>query len=237
MDSDLMRVGRIAGILLLAQAMIAIPVYTSAGMMGSITNSRFLSIAAPDASMIQIGLMLTLLLSAISVAVALAVMPAFRRASERMFWLFFLLTAVGVALTVAENAVIREMVTMSINSTKGGTAEIYNALAPAVRSEWESLRFSILTLGHMKALLFFLILFRFRYVPRALAGIGVLATVASTTGAMAAIGGVPFSYFMVGPAALVQLATTLWLIWKGFAEPARRDPLNGKGSLETSSPA
>lgn len=221
MNSDSKRIGRMAGVLLLAQALIAIPVYTSAGMMAAITSSRFLAKAAPDAAMIQTGLMLTLLLSAISVAVALVVMPVFRRASERMFWLYFMLTAVGVALTVVENAVIREMVTMSVNSTKAGTAEIYNALGPAVRSKWESLRFTILTSGHLKALLFFLILYRFRFVPRALAGIGVLATVASTAGATAAIAGVPFSYYMVAPAALVQLATTLWLIWNGFSEPAQ----------------
>ena len=46
MKPDLKPTGRVAGMLLLAQALIAIPVYTSAGLMGSITTSRFLTAAA-----------------------------------------------------------------------------------------------------------------------------------------------------------------------------------------------
>lgn len=220
MKLDLRQTGRIAGMLLLAQALIAIPVYTSAGLMGSITTSRFLTAAAANADKIQAGMMLTLLLSGISIAITLVVMPVFRSASERMFWLYFMLTAIGVAVTAIESAVIREMLTMSINYSNPRLVESYDALALAVRSEWYSLRFFILTTGHLKALLFFLILYRFRFVPRVLAGLGVIATIGSTAGVLAALGGAQFSYYMVGPAGLLQLATAVWLIWKGFAQPA-----------------
>ena len=46
MKPDLKPTGRVAGMLFLAQGLIAIPVYTSAGLMGSITTSRFLTAAA-----------------------------------------------------------------------------------------------------------------------------------------------------------------------------------------------
>lgn len=220
MKPDLKQTGRVAGMLLLAQALIAIPVYTSAGLMGSITTSRFLTAAAANADKIQAGLMLTLLLSGISIAITLVVMPVFRLASERMFWLYFMLTAIGVAVTAIESAIIREMLTMSINYSNPRMVEFYDALALAVRSEWYSMRFFILTTGHLKALVFFLILYRFRFVPRVLAGLGVIATVGSTTGVMAALAGAQFSYFMIAPAGLVSLAMALWLIWKGFAQPA-----------------
>lgn len=215
---NLKETGRIVGFLLLAQALLAIPVYTSFGMMGSITTPDFLTAAAADATKIRSALMLTLLLSGISIAVALVVLPVFRQASERMFWLYFGLSVAGLATTAIEGAVIREMLAMSINYPKQATAEMYDAFAPAVRSEWVSMRFFNLATGHLKALLFFLILYRFRFIPRVLAGIGVIATVASTTGTTAALAGLQFSYFMVAPAALAQLAMTLWLIWKGFSE-------------------
>lgn len=220
MNSDLKLTGRIVGILLLAQALIAIPVYTSFGLMGSITTSRFLTAAAADADKIQAGVMLTLVLSGISIAVTLAIMPVFRLASERMFWFYFILTAVGVTVTAIESAIIREMLAMSLNYSNPRVAGFYDALAPAIRSEWSSMRFFILATGHLKGFVFFLILYRFRFAPRVLAGIGVIAFVGSTMGATAALAGVPFSYFVVAPAGLVQLAMALWLIWKGFSEPA-----------------
>jgi hypothetical protein len=124
-----------------------------------------------------------------------------------------------MATTAVESAIIREMLAMSINYPRPGMAQIYDAFALAVRSEWFSTRFFNLATGHFKALLFFLILYRFRFVPRALSGIGVIATVGSTMGTTAALAGVQFSY-LVAPAGMVQLAMTLWLIWKGFSKAA-----------------
>ena len=220
MTFDAKRTGRIVGILLLVQALVAIPVYTSFGLMGSITTSHFLTAAAADADNVQAGVMLTLVLSAISIAITLTVMPLFRLASERMFWLYFLLTAVGVTVTAIESAVIREMLAMSVNYSNPRVAGFYDALAPAIRAEWASMRFFILATGHLKALVFFLILYRFHFVPRQLAGVGVLATIASTAGATAALAGAQFSYYVVAPAGLVQLATALWLMWRGLAQRA-----------------
>lgn len=219
MTPDFKRIGRIAGILLLAQALIAIPVYTEIGMMSSIISPDFLVQAAGNAAKIRTALVLTFLLAGVTLAVALVALPVFRPASERMFWLYFGLCVAGVATAATESVVVREMLAMSINYPQSGRAVIYEALAPAVRSEWSAAHFFNLASGHVKALVFFLILYRFRFIPRLLAGIGVIATVLSTAGATAALVGVQFSYLMIAPAGLVQLATTLWLIWKGFSEP------------------
>lgn len=219
MTCDFKRIGRIAGILLLAQALIAIPVYTEIGMMSSIISPDFLVQAAGNAAKIRTALVLTFLLAGVTLAVALVALPVFRPASERTFWLYFGLCVAGVATAAMESVTVREMLAMSINYPLSGRAAIYEALAPAVRSEWSAAHFFNLASGHVKALVFFLILYRFRFIPRLLAGIGVIATVLSTAGATAALVGVQFSYLMIAPAGLVQLATTLWLIWKGFSEP------------------
>ena len=89
MTPDFKRIGRIAGILLLAQALVAIPVYTEIGMMSSIISPDFLAQAAGNAAKIRTALVLTLLLGGVTLAVALVVLPVFRAASERMFWLYF----------------------------------------------------------------------------------------------------------------------------------------------------
>jgi hypothetical protein len=219
MTLDFKRIGRIAGILLLAQALIAIPVYTEIGMMSSVISPDFLVQAAGNAAKIRTALVLTFLLGGVTLAVALVVLPVFRATSERMFWLYFGLCVAGLATAAMESVVVRQMLAMSINYSQSGKAAIYEALAPVARSEWSAAHFFNLASGHVKALVFFLILYRFRFTPRLLAGIGVIATVLSTAGTTAALVGVPFSYLMIAPAGLVQLVTTLWLIWKGFSEP------------------
>lgn len=219
MTRDFKRIGRISGILLLAQALIAIPVYTEIGMMSSIISPDFLVQAAGNAAKIRTALVLTFLLAGLTLAVALVALPVFRPASERMFWLYFGLCVAGVATAAMESVIVREMLAMSIDYPQAGRAVIYEALAPAVRSEWSAAHFFNLASGHVKALVFFLILYRFRFIPRLLAGIGVIAFVLSAAGATAALVGVQFSYLMIAPAGLVQLAMTLWLIWKGFSKP------------------
>ncbi len=220
MKPDLRRTGRIVGFILLAQTLLAIPVYTEFGMMGSVTSPDFLTGAAAHAIKIRTVSVLTFLLSGMTIAVALVALPVFRAASERMFWLYFGLAMAGLATAAMESVVVREMLAMSINYLQAGRAEIYESLAPLARSKWSAAHFFNLASGHLKAFLFFLILYRFRFIPRLLAGIGVIATAGSTTGTTAALVGVQFSYLMIAPAGVVVLATTIWLIWKGFSEPA-----------------
>jgi hypothetical protein len=220
MKPDHKRLGRIVGALLLAQALIAIPVFTEIGMMSSVISPDFLKEAAANAVQIRVALVLTFLLAGFTLAVALVAMPVFRLASERMFFLYFALSAAGIATAALESVVVREMLSMSINYSQAGKAMLYDALAPAVRSQWSAAHFFNLASGHVKALVFFLILYRSRFIPTLLAGAGVIATVLSTAGAIAALIGVQFSYFMIAPAGLVQLAMTLWLLWKGFLTPS-----------------
>src|SRR5947209_2146507 len=108
MKSDLRRTGRIVGLLLLVQALVAIPVFTEIGMMRSVISPAFLREAAANAFEIRAALVLTFLLSGITVAVALVALPVSRSTSERLFWLYFGLGIVGLATAATESVVVRE---------------------------------------------------------------------------------------------------------------------------------
>ena len=219
LNGDHKRIGRILGALLFAQVAIALPVFTGFGMMSSVISPDFLTEAASNAVTIRLALLLTFVLAGLTMAVALVALPVFRRCSERLFWLYFALAAAGLATAALESVVIREMLAMSINYSQAGMAEVYDAMAPAIRSKWSAAHLFNLASGHAKVLIFFLILYRCRLIPRLFAGAGVVTAVLSTAGTTAVLAGVQFSYFMIAPAALVQLAMTLWLIWKGFSAP------------------
>jgi hypothetical protein len=213
------RIGRLVGALFLIQALLAIPTYTEVGMMRSVIQKDFLVNAAASAAQIRIALLLTFLLSAMTLAAALVVFPVIRRQSERMAHLFLALSVVGLAAQVVEFVATRNMVTMSVMYHAPNAAKpLLEALATVARSSWSSSHFTNLLLGHIKAFVFFLIVFRFAFVPRWLAGAGIATTLLSMTAATLPLLGYPFSYWMIAPTGVTQLVFTIWLLIRGFRE-------------------
>ena len=220
-------VGRIIGVLFLAQALLAPLVYTQWGMAGSVTASDFLVNAAGNATQIRVAVLLTLVLSALTLAAALVALPVFRRHSERMAFLFLAMSTVGLATQVIESVATRDMLSMSLMYTKADAPkEFLETLGPVARSTWSSAHFTNLMLGHLKALVFFVIMYRFALVPRILGGVGMAVTLLSTTAVIMPLLGYRFTFLMIAPTAVTQLALTLWLIVKGFEE--RHDQLRGE---------
>jgi hypothetical protein len=229
-------VGRIIGILFLAQVLLAPPVYTEWGMLASVTAPDFLANAAGKAMQIRVGVYLTLVLSALTLAAALIALPVFRKYSERMAFLFLALSVVGLATQVIEGVVTRDLLSMSLMYAQANAPkEFLEPLGALTRSTWTSAHFINLMLGHLKVFVFFVIMFRFALVPRVLGGIGMAATLLSTTAATMPLFGYPFSYSLIAPTGLTQLVLTLWLIVKGFKE--RDDQLRGKAERAESSGA
>ena len=220
------RVGRTAGILFLVQAVLAPPVYTAAGLMRTVIARDFLENAAGSAMQIRCALLLVFVLGGITLAVALIVFPVFRRQSERMALLYLALAVVGVATQVIETVTVRIMLALSVSYTSGSAPrEILSVLGPAARSAWSSAHFTNLLLGHITVMVFFVIVYRFAFVPRVIGVAGIAATLLSSTAATMPLLGSRFSYASIAPAALAQLALTGWLLWRGFggaAAPARR---------------
>lgn len=225
--SSAKRTGRVVGLLFLAQVLLAVPVYTEFGMMRPVIGPDFLAHSAGSATQIRVAVLLTFVLGALTLAAALVAWPVLRRHSERMALLFLSLCIVGLAAQTVEAAATRDMVTMSLLYAKpGAPKELFEPLGALARSTWSSTHFVNLALGHIKAFVFYLIIFRFALVHRALAGIGLAATLLSTTAATMPLVGYSFSYALVGPAGLMQIVLSLWLIVKGLAE--RSHPLRAE---------
>ncbi|HEV2708380.1 MAG TPA: DUF4386 domain-containing protein [Pyrinomonadaceae bacterium] len=212
-------IGRVVGLLFLAQALLAVPVYTEVGMMRSVIAPDFLTNAAGSAMQVRVAVLLTFVLSALTLAAALTAWPVLFRHSQRMALLFLSLCVVGVATQALEAAATRDMVSMSLLYAKpDAPKELFATLGALARSTWSSTHFVNLALGHLKAFVFYVIIYRFALVPRALGGVGIAATLLSMTAATMPLLGYSFSYLMIMPAGLMQLVLSLWLTFKGFAE-------------------
>ncbi|HJQ39375.1 MAG TPA: DUF4386 family protein [Thermoanaerobaculia bacterium] len=214
--------GRIVGLLLLVQVLLAIPVYTEIGMMRAVIAPGFLENAAADALQIRAAVLLTHVLSGLALAVALITLPLFRQRMERLALLFLSLSILGLAMQTVEGITVRDMVAMSVAYAKPDAERaVLETLGVVARSSWGSAHFFNLALGHVKLFIFFLILFRGRYVPKLLSGAGLAATVVSTTAATIALLGLRFRYPLVAPAAIIQLIMVVYLLFKGFSDDSQ----------------
>ena len=215
------KIGRIVGFLFLAQMLLAIPVYTEVGWLHPIIAPGFLENAAGSALQIRIALLLVFVLGSLTLAIAIIALPLFRQYSTRMSVLFLALGIIGLAMQAMEGHASRTMLSLSIEYAKANAPkEILEAFAPIATATWRSTHFTNLTLGHVKVFVLYLILFRFALVPRPLAAVGVAATMLSTTAAAMPLLGQRFSYLLVMPTALVQLALIVLLLVRGFRERA-----------------
>lgn len=225
------RVGRRIGILLLVQAILAIPVFTEVGMLRSIIVAGFLENAAGSAVQIRVALLLLFVLGALTLVVAIEGLPLFRRYAERMALAFLALSILGMALEGTETHAIRTMLSTSLQYAKpDAPKEILQVVASTARSTWSSAHFTNLMLGHLKLFVLYVILFRSALVPRALAGFGIAASILSMTAAIRALLGYRFLYALIAPAGLCLIFLSIWLVIRGFAE---REPV--EGTLDQSS--
>ncbi len=202
----------------MVQAFLAVPVYTEVGMMRSVIGPDFLTNAAGSATQVRAAVLLTFVLGGLTLAAALVAWPVLRRHSERMALLFLSLGVAGLAAQAVEAAATRDMVSMSLLYAKpDAPKELFGPLGALARSTWTSTHFMNLAFGHVKAFVFFFIVFRFALVPRVIGGLGIAATLLSMTAATIPLLGYPFSYALIGPAGLMQIVLSLWLTVKGFA--------------------
>lgn len=211
--------GRIIGFLFLAQMLLAIPVYTEVGWLRPIIAPGFLENAAGSALQIRLALLLVFVLAGLTLAIAIVALPIFRARSERMAILFVALGALGPAMQAMETHAVRAMLAMSLEyATPGAPRQILEAMAPIAKAAWRSAHFTNLMGGHLTIFVLYVILFRLALIPRAFAGVGIAVTILSTTAAALPLVGQPFSYFLVMPTGLTQLALIVLLLVRGFRD-------------------
>ena len=216
-------VGRIVGMLLL--------VHLAAGLTVPFVLLRplvmppgFLATAAGNSVQVRAAVLLLFLGSAVSVGIAIAALPVFRRYSSAMaLWLLALAVA-GFSLQAVDNGALLSMLSLSQEYAKAGTAkaETFQALAVVVGSARRWAHYTFLLVVGSWIFLLYSLLYRFRLVPRALAAFGLLGSMLQITGVtLRGLLGYPPETRLAMPLAPAYVALAVWLMVKGFDERHR----------------
>lgn len=219
MESAL-RVGRVTGGLLLAHlaAGLVVPFVLLDRVRA---GGGFLVNAAANPGQMRAAVILLFTGSAVAIAVGIAAFPVVRRHSLAAgLWLIALAVA-GFSLQAVDNGGLLSLLSLSQEyaSAGAGRSDVFQALGIVVGAYRKWAHYSYLLVVGSWILLLFASLFRFRLVPRALAGIGVVAALSQIAGVtLRALFGYPPETRMAMPLAPVYVALALWLLVKGFRE-------------------
>jgi hypothetical protein len=212
-------VGRIVGILLLAQIVVAF--LAQFVLLARVSAPPgLLANAAGSALQVRVSVLLWFVASALTLAVAIATLPVFRQYSERMALLYLALSVLGLSTSAFDNVAVLNMLSLSQEYAKAGVAnELFQALGAMARSARYAAHYINVLVGGITAFVLVSILFRFALVPRALAAFGLATFPVQITAVAMPLLGFRYQAVMLMPAALSLLALVLWLIAKGFEEP------------------
>ena len=211
-------IGRIVGVLLLAQIAVAL-LAQFVLLAGVFEPPGFLANAAGSALQVRLAVLLWFVAGATTLCAAIVALPLFRALSDRMALLYLALGVVSLCTLAADNVGVLTMLSLSQDYAKTGAAsEQIQTLYAMARSARSAAHFTNILFGGTTAFVLELIFFRFALVPRLLVGVA-LATVPLQTGAVTmALLGYGFQTWMLVPAALTHFALILWLMARGFTE-------------------
>jgi hypothetical protein len=227
METSVKSVGRIVGILLLAQVVVAFLAQFVLLARVSAPPGILLN-AAGSALQVRVSVVLWLVASAMTLAVALAILPILRRYSERMVLLYLALAVLGLSTSALDNVAVLSVLALSQEYAKGGIAnELFQTLGAIAHAARYAAHYINVLVGGTAAFVFVSILFRFALVPRALAAFGLATFPVQMTAVAMPLLGFPYQAVMLLPASLSLFALILWLIAKGFDErQLKLDELN-----------
>lgn len=218
------RPGRVVGSLLLAQFVVALlvnlvlfdPIIKPPGW---IVN------AAAHPLTVSTSVVLGLVADAIWLAIALVAYPLFARMRLRTAVAFVALTSVAFALSAVENSHLLSMLSFSKAHAAAGAAdrELFETLRVVVGSARNWAHYTHLMVTGVAILAFFVALFRFFLVPRALAVFSMAAAGLQIVIVMMPIFGRPVIFPLLLPLGIAILSVAGWLIVKGFAAPRLPD--------------
>jgi hypothetical protein len=190
-----------------------------------IARQGFLPRAAEFSTQIRSAVFLLFVGSALTMGVTSAGWRVFRNHSAAMsLWLFGLAVA-SFSLQAVDNAHILSMLSLSQRyaDAHGATAELFEGLAIVTGAARKWSHYSALLTVGCWIVLFFAVLFRYRLTPRWLSAAGIV-------GALMQIGGVTVRALLdlspetrlAMPLAPIYVLTAIWLMVRGFQEPAAR---------------
>jgi hypothetical protein len=211
--------GRLVAAMLLAQ-MVVSPIVNFALLAPIFAPPGFLEQSAAHANEISIAAMLGIASGALSVGIAIAAWPVFRRHSEAMaLWMF----AVGVAALVAN--MIEQSQTLSMlalgrayAAANGVDAELFRRIAAHAGNARYMAHLIGLVGGGSLAFVLYCTSYRFALVPRWLAGIGMAAALLEIATVSLPFFGQAIVFPLLAPLGFCHLVLVIWLFVRGFAE-------------------
>lgn len=190
------------------------PVFRGAG--------GFLANAAPNATALSWAALLSFALALISSGLALLLWPVLRPLSERMALAIAVLCAANLAVACLEHVNLLSMLSLSHAYVAASTpAEpLYQALRGIVGAQRSWAHLTQLLMVGVTLLAMYASFYRFRLVPRWLAGLGILASVSQMIAVAKPVFGGWVVFAMLAPLGVAQLLLLGWLLVKGLRPPA-----------------
>lgn len=214
--------GRTAGALIILQA---IGGYLSNfGLLGPATAPPgFLVNAAPHALRVGMAALVGMVAGALATAIAITVLPVFRKYSERMAMAFLALAIAALSLAVVENGRVMSLLSLSQAYAASGATDpaTFEGLRSVVAASRNWAHFTHLMVGGSTFFVFYATTFRFALIPRALAGFGMAAVALQVATVSLPLLGGKVMLPLLAPAGIAHLALALWLLVKGFTD---KDP-------------
>lgn len=218
------RTGRIIGVL--AFAHLAVGLMVPFIMLDAVKRtSGLVAGAAANPGLVRAAVLLLFTGSALATAMSVAAFPVFRRCSQTMALWVLAVGIAGFSLQAVDNAAILAALTLSQEYAQAGAskAELFQASALAVNAARKWAHYCSLLLMVSWILLLCSVLYRFRLVPRVLAGLGIVAAALQIYGVtLRGLLGYPPEMRLAMPLAPAYVALAAWLMVKGFDE---RQPL------------
>lgn len=212
--------GRVVGILLLVQAVIGSVVNFVLLAPDITSSSTFLANAAPNATRFSIAALLLLVAGVVSIAISTTAWPIFKLRSERLALAYFGLGVAAIALSAVESAAIMSMLTISKEyvAAGGADARTFEIVGTTVRYTRYWAHYTSLLTGSFTVFLFYVMLFRFTFVPRLLAGVGLITVLVQMTGLTLPFFGERVNFYLLTPMGICFLILAVWLIVVGFRD-------------------
>lgn len=186
--------------------------------------------AAPHAMRMGLSAMVGVVVESLWLAISVIALPIVWRHSRAMGALLVAIGAVIVALAAVENAAFMSQLSLSQAYLRAGSppAEQFDAVRSAVSGARNWIHFLARIADGVAVLAFNVALFRYRLVPRWIAGLAFISAPLMLTSLALPFFGGSVIFPLLAPVGLTQLTLVVWLFAKGFAQPAPQN-LSARG--------
>jgi hypothetical protein len=227
------RVGRVTGGLVLAHlvAGLIVPFVLLDRVRGT---GGFLVNAATSPGQMRAAVILLFAGSAVAIGIAITALPVIGRCSRAAgLWLVALAVA-AFSLQAVDSGRLLSLLSLSQEYASAGPAraELFQALGLVAGASRKWAHYSYLLVVGSWICLLYASLFRFRLVPRALAGLGLVAVLLQVYGVtLRALFGYPPDTRLAVPLAPAYILLAVWLLVKGFSRAPEAPEGAGSGRL------